>query len=112
MSRFSNSYDGRILENREHAQKPLFMPLVFHQWFLTVLYTTIKQETEELKMKILQIIAIALIVSIVVTGCTGVTGNTARPPPPAPSGGGCGVAAPADAPAVQSADARSAFSAV
>ena len=26
---------GGIVENREHAQKPLFMPPVFHQWFLT-----------------------------------------------------------------------------
>jgi len=27
----------------EHAQKPLFMPLVFHQWFLTSLPKLYKQ---------------------------------------------------------------------
>lgn len=49
-------------------------------------------------MNSLKLIMLLSILSIVLLGCTGITGNAAvRPPPPVSSGGGCGVAAPAEA---------------
>ena len=47
-------------------------------------------------MKTIYAIIFVVTLALILTGCTGVTGNAARPPPPAQSGGGCGVAAPAD----------------